>query len=153
MCFCGDSREGIDARQVRFIHDHLPDYETQRQKYVMTYENEDRARWEAAEADKQQRRKQLERAISRPKATHHRDRNGYWVKNTREHQMAPFESVKRKPVAAAGPAKRSGNNDGLDRRGDGAVVGVKTSSQGDRDGRREEIAGMTRAAIEAQAPF
>lgn len=152
MCFCGPSREELDTHQVRFIHSHLPVHETQRKKTVMTYENEDRAKHKAAEAEKQQQQKQLERAISRPKPTHHRNRDGYWVKNSREHQQAPFESLRRKPVAAAVPYKRSGDDDGLDGRGDGAVV-VITTGQGDRDERWEEVARKTRAALEAQSPF
>jgi hypothetical protein len=100
MCFCGPSQAELDAEQARYIHTHLPSYETQRHKqtFVMTYEEQDRAKWAAAEAEKLRRRKQYEHSLARPKPTHHRDRNGYWVANTNEHQMAPFASVRRKPV-------------------------------------------------------
>lgn len=149
MCFCGDSREEIDASQVRFIHNHLPDYETQRRKHVMTYDNEQRRRWEAAEAETQQRRKQLQRAISRPKPTHHRNRDGYWVKNACEHQEAPFESLVRKPVVAADTSRGNGDDDGLNSGGDGAK-GPKTIPLKHRDKRREDIARRTRAALQAR---
>jgi len=152
MCFCGESREEMDSRQVRFIHDHLPDYETQRKKHVMTYEDEDRAKWEAAEAEKKRRQKQLERAIARPKPTHHRNGEGYWVEITRKDLDPPFESLQRTPVGAADVSKRDGG-DGRHGRRVGGVEGAKTILQGSRNGQREDIARRTRAALEAQSPF
>ncbi len=114
----------------------------------MTYDNEGRTRWEAAEAEKQRRQNQPERAISRPKPTHHRNRDGCWVKNS-EHQEAPFESLKRKPVAAADASKDKCDHNGFNRREEGAE-GPTTTLHGHRDKRREDIARRTRAALEAQ---
>lgn len=153
MCFCSGSREELEARQVHFIRSHLPDYETKRRQHVMTYESEDRARWEATESDKRRRQEQLERVISRPKPTHHKNWDGYWVENTRDHQVAPFVSVKRKPVPLSDGSRQYGGNDDHGRREGGVVQRAKTSYQRDGDWRRQEIARRTRAALDAQSSF